>query len=229
MTFSLAYIPARGGSKSLVGKNKRLMHGRPLVSWSIHQAMSSSQINLVMVSSDDDEILEYAVQAGALPMLRATPLAGDDAQIEDAIIEEVSSFQRQPDEIVLLQPTSPLRYPWDIDRALEHFHQAHADSLLSMVEAPHKFLWGRDRDLQWKRPYYERPRRQDVPIGFQENGAIYVSTWGGLRANHSRLFGKIAAYVMTEEQGPEIDTEVDWVILSGLMEKYLLTEEIWST
>ena len=217
---SLAYIPARGGSKGIKGKNKREMHGMPLVEWSILQAKASS-VDSVVVSSDDDEILEIAMRNGVQAVRRAPHLATDNAQIDDAIIEEVQSFVPNPDEIVLLQPTSPLRRPYDIDRALEHFREAHADSLLSMTETDHKFQWERDRDLSWVQPYTTRPRRQDMPLGFRENGSIYVTRFPELVRHKSRVCGKIAAYTMEEFQGFEIDTETDWVIVEALMEKML--------
>ncbi len=214
---NVAYIPARGGSKGIKDKNKKLMCGRPLVMWSIIQALNAECVAQVLVSSDDEWILEYAVQAGATPIQRAAHLATDEAQIEDSIIAEV----RDAENVILLQPTSPLRRPYDIDRAFEHFKEAHADSLLSMVEEAHHFVWGRDRGLRWVPPYVVRPRRQDMKLGFRETGSIYISRLAGLVERRQRLFGKIAAYTMEEFQGYEVDTETDWVVVESLMEKML--------
>jgi len=224
----LAYIPARGGSKGVPGKNKRVLCGRPLVQWTIEQAEKTPGIDEILVSTDDREIMEICYDMAVRYSERPAEYAQDDSSIEDGLLwhmENAAMRGVMPDTIVLLQPTSPLRRPHDIGAALAHFEQTHADSLFSAVSTHSPFYWTRrssgDGTFQWVKPYGERSRRQMLGEVWQENGSIYVFNAKGFRDWQSRLFGKIVCYGMAEDSKYEIDTEDDFYVVERLMERML--------
>lgn len=227
MSHVVAIIPARKGSKGVPGKNKRLLCGKPLVSWTIEQALAANCVGEVFVSSDDGDILRIADQLGAVAMPRPEELSGDDVSTEAVMEYHLRRAGGRFDTVVLLQPTSPLRDPYDIDRALVHLEETGADSLLSVVDTHAPFYWTReevgDRELRWVRPYQirGRPRRQELRECWQENGSIYVCRVEGFLEHQDRLFGKIVVSGQAEDTKYEIDSEEDWVVVESLMERRL--------
>lgn len=224
MPQNLAIIPARGGSKGIPGKNIKLMAGKPLIAWSIEQAAQSKCIERVIVSTDSIEIAKIAKEWGAeVPFMRPADLATDQASTESCLLHAVSWLEReesyQPDNIVLLQATSPLRATGSIDAAMAQFESEKADSLLSVCPFWH-FLWEKKDTPLALYDYKKRPRRQDIAddkVKYKENGSIYITKKDALIQSCNRLSGKIALYVMDENEGFEIDTNIDWAIISALM------------
>jgi YrbI family 3-deoxy-D-manno-octulosonate 8-phosphate phosphatase len=196
----VAIIPARGGSKGIPRKNLVLFRGQPLVMWSIRQALAAESITEVVVSSDDAEILNLAERAGARAVRRPANLSSDDATTESALLHVLDSMAEQgeeePELVVVLQPTSPLREPSDIDGAVSYLRSCSADSLFSgtAVEA---MLWTLDEEGV-PRPFGHDPtsriRRQDLGQQFHEDGSIYVFRPGTLRAHGHRLGGDVVMY-----------------------------------
>lgn len=219
----LAIIPARGGSKGIPHKNVRELHGRPLIEWSILSARGAVRLGRVVVSTDSEQIAEVARHAGAeVPFRRPAQLALDTTPTEPVLIHALDELQLtgyQPDAVVLLQPTSPIRRPGSIDAAIALFETAGADSVVSVCEN-HHFFW-RNRDApEALYDYRNRPRRQDIPVAarwYRENGSIYVTHASILRRERNRLGGRIAMHVMSEEESWEIDTEADLRIVESLM------------
>ena len=216
---NLAFIPARKGSQGVPGKNTKELLGKPLIQWSIEQAQDARGVDEVWVSSDDPEVLAIARDCGAEPLLRPEEISGATAQIEEAITYHLEIDERRLsiDYILLLQPTSPNRTSIDIERALGHIRETDADSLVSMVATHSPFYWTRDRDLSWIKPYDERPRRQDIPEVFQENGNIYIFKRQGFRGD--RVYGKTVSYCMEPDTAHEIDTPLDWLIMEQIMKE----------
>lgn len=218
---SLAIIPARGGSKGVPGKNLRSLAGKPLVAWTIGQALAADAIDTVLVSTDDERIAAVARDHGAeVPFLRPAELATDEAPTEPVMAHALDWYGGQGrafDTIALLQPTSPLRLPGTVDAAFRHFAAEQADSLLGVVES-HHFYWRRD-PVEALYDYRNRPRRQDIAAAdrrYRETGSIYISSVEAFRRSGNRLSGSIALFLMEEVEGWEIDSETDFAVLEAL-------------
>ncbi|ADZ89905.1 cytidylyltransferase domain-containing protein [Marinomonas mediterranea] len=220
---NLVIIPARGGSKGIPRKNVRIIAGKPLIKWSIEHALDSGA-DRVLVSTDDDEIAEVALKSGAeVPFLRPSNISGDLATTESALIHALEWLEENenyvPDNVILLQATSPIRKKGAIDEAVSQMLEEGGDSLLSVSSFEH-FLW-RDKKLPIASyDFKSRPRRQDLDpdqLSFVENGSIYVTKLNVLMANKNRLGGKICLYVMDDVSKYEIDTQLDWVICESIL------------
>lgn len=219
----LAIIPARGGSKGIPGKNIKPLFGRPLIHWSIAQAVAAKSISRVLVSTDDPDIAKVAQEAGAeVPFLRPDKLASDTASTEPVLIHALDWLRDKegyvPDYVMLLQPTSPMRAKGSLDAAVRTLLDAGSDSLLSVVET-HHFHWQNPASPKALYDYRNRPRRQDIKPEdklYQETGSIYITRTEVLRSQSNRLGGKIVMYVTNQEDSFEIDTMVDWLILEQI-------------
>ena len=216
---TVAIIPARGGSKGLKNKNIYPVAEKPLLAWTILQALASTSIERVFVSTDDQDIAKVASEYGAELIMRPPELSGDKATSESAIQHALGiiehDFQLPLDIIVFLQATSPLRKSGDIDRAIEHFLRKKADSLISVTKADDLTLW-ETKEGAWNSvnfDYHNRGMRQDRPTQFIENGSIYIFTPETLITYGNRIGSKLAAYEMEFWQTWEIDTieEIDLI------------------
>ena len=212
-----ALILARGGSKGIPRKNIKPMNGVPLLVYNVKAALASGAFEKVVVSSDDDEILEIAVKAGAVAHKRSAESAKDTASSESGLFDYVDTVPELV-SCALVQCTSPLTTADDFRNGVMKFHQTGADSLVTVVRA-HRFLWSVKDGLATPQNYdpVKRPRRQDWNGELIENGAFYVFKTQALRDSGSRLSGKIAAFEMSEDTLAEIDTPTDWAIIEGLV------------
>ncbi|MEI6847097.1 MAG: acylneuraminate cytidylyltransferase family protein [Chlorobiaceae bacterium] len=225
---TVAIIPARGGSKGLSNKNIYPVAGKPLLAWTILQALASKSIERVFVSTDDTAIASVASEYGAEVIVRPIELAGDKASSESAILHSVGVIEQRYNlpikTIVFLQATSPLRLFGDIDQAVNLFRQEHADSLISVTKADDLTIW-ESKKGKWSSvnfDYRHRGMRQDRPAQFIENGSIYIFTPETLRTYNNRIGAKLTAYQMEFWQTWEIDTieEID------LIEYYLYKKNL---
>jgi CMP-N,N'-diacetyllegionaminic acid synthase len=219
---TIAIIPARGGSRRLPSKNLFPLRGRPLLAHSISQALSSDSVEQVYVSTEDTEIAAVADAYGAEVVPRPLELAGDRATSESALLHALDWRNERglpdPDLVVFLQATSPVRRPTDIDAAIERLERAGADSLLSACEDA-GLLWadsaGGPRSLNYD--FRARQREQDMPRQIRENGSIYVFRPQVLREHGNRLGGRIAVYEMDYWSSFQIDTHkhlelIEWIL-----------------
>ncbi|AOS83611.1 acylneuraminate cytidylyltransferase [Chlorobaculum limnaeum] len=214
-----AIIPARGGSKGLKNKNIHPVAGLPLLGWSVLQALDAEHVDKVFVTTDDAAIAAVARQFGAEVIDRPQEISGDKATSESALLHALEAiaarYGAEPETVVFLQATSPLRKPGDIDRAIELFRQEGADSLISVTRADDLTIW-EQRGGDWNSvnfDYRNRGMRQDRPSQFIENGSIYLFTPSVLREFGNRIGQKLSVYPMEFWQTWEIDTieEVDLV------------------
>ena len=215
----LCVIPVRGGSKGVPRKNVRMVAGRPLVAWTIEQALTAKSNLDVLVSTDDAEIADIARAAGAdVPFIRPEYLARDETPTEP-VVQHALDFRieqgRRPDAVLLLQATSPLRLPGTLDRAVEQFQATEVDSLVGVVpQAP--FLWRHGDEPTPEYDFTSRPRRQDLAIGdylYRETGSLYLTRTDVYQQLANRLGGRIGLFVMHEGEGVDIDSELDLTVV----------------
>lgn len=217
-----AFIPARGGSKRVPEKNLRRVGPYSLVEHAIRCAVDAD-VDSIVVSTDDERIAEQATQAGALVHDRLAHLAGDRAQIEDAVIDWLRERARYgdalegDDAVVILQPTSPLRRPETVRRCIEIMRGA-ADSVLTVsMDRKSPFRGDRCHDLGegvyraiWHRPDgWKRPRTQDVRMQPEENGCVYAVRVRHLLATHSRMGGREYVIPVDAVEAWDIDSPDD--------------------
>lgn len=219
----LAVIPARGGSKGIPKKNILNIAGKPLIAWTIEQALQCGHIERVHVSTDDPNIAEVARQYGAdVPYLRPEELAHDSSPTEPALMYALKWYEQAGqkfDAIVLLQPTSPLRLPSTLAHAIRAFENSGGQSLLGVCE-DHHFFWRNPFNPTALYDFQNRPRRQDIPLEerrYRENGSIYITSTTAFKQHVNRLCTPIHMYVMHEEEGWEIDSPADFVIVEALI------------
>ncbi len=217
----ISIIPARGGSRGVPRKNVRRLAGRPLIAHTVASSLRAGQVNRTFVSTDDDEIAGVARRYGAEVIRRPAALATDTAGSEDALVHALTFLEEtegyRPGLVVFLQATSPLRRSDDIDNAIATLRDRGADSLFSACPS-HGFYWQRrDRRLcSANYDYRNRPRRQDCPPEYIENGSIYVTRAEILKREHNRLGGRIAVYEMGQLESFQIDTEADFRLMEEL-------------
>ena len=206
----LAIIPARGGSKGVPRKNIRSVGGKPLIAHTILQAKQAAQVDRVIVSTDDAEIGQVASEYGAEVVQRPDELSSDTATSESALCHVLETIEEEPELVVFLQCTSPIREPNDIDNAIDTLRREQADSLLSVVET-HHWVWRIEngQPTSFNFDYTNRPRRQDRPAEFDENGSIYIFKPAVLHKYNNRLGGKMALYPMAPNSVIDIDTPDD--------------------
>ena len=221
---NIAIIPARAGSKGLPGKNTRLLCGKPLITWTIEAAKASHQLDHIFVSTDSDAIADIALSVGAeLPggALRPGELAQDDtAGIR--VVRHVIEQYGEPCNVLLLQPTSPLRTTTQINEALALFLRE-ADSNMSVVSMTES------KPLAWQGAIDERglwqrfdlqdtaSNRQYAHVHYVLNGAIYIATSQKL-IQSDFLTAPVRPYVMLPETSVDIDTLSDFYTAEALLQ-----------
>ena len=211
----LALITARGGSKGLARKNVLLAGGKPLVAWTVQAALNAKSVDRVVLSSDDDEIMAAALDAGCeVPFRRPAILANDHASSMDVVLHALSELPHY-DYVVLLQPTSPLRTSSDIDAAFRTMRDNDAPACVSVTEVEQSPYWmyhilddGRLRSILASLP--EISRRQDLPPVYALNGAIYIAKIEWLLRTRSFIGSETVAHKMPKDRSLDIDDAIDF-------------------
>jgi CMP-N,N'-diacetyllegionaminic acid synthase len=221
----IAVVPARGGSKSIPGKNIKPLLGRPLLAWSIDVARQVSEIDRIIVSTDDAEIASVGVAFGAEIYTRPAHLATDQALVIDALKDLLHRLESEgdvPEWLILLEPTCPLRSPDDVRKCLELVSGGQFDSVATFKDAdlnPHRawrlvdgipevFIPGA---VPWL-------PRQQLPKACQLNGAVYIFRASLLaEQTKSLLVGRLGAVMMPRERSQDIDDHLDFMIVEALM------------
>ena len=234
MIMNVAFIPVRGGSKSIPLKNIKEIHGRPLVYWTVAAACDCRSIDKVYVATDSKEIRlcvekfcsEDYKRFGKVNVVdRSAESASDTASTELAMIEFAKAHRF--DNIVLIQATSPMLTGADLDNGFNAFSVKDTDSVLSVVPQK-RFIWTLDNEGNATAQNYDvnnRPRRQDFEEYYVENGAFYITSRKDLLATGCRLSGNIRISLMSEDTYYEIDEPSDWTVTQALMEKREQKEE----
>lgn len=215
-----AFIPVRGGSKSIPLKNIKPMAGKPLVQWVIEAAQGCDAIERIVVSTDDERIEAIVNDLPGRPVeihRRSRESATDTAPSEQPLIE-YAEHHPEASNLILIQATSPLLRSHDLHRGIERFEIRGHDSLLSVVRQK-RFIW-QETD-GWAVPLNysvaDRPRRQEFDGLLVENGAFYITSRDSLLRSGCRLSGRIGLVEMPEETVHELDEPTDWIVVEGLL------------
>lgn len=225
---NVAFIPVRGGSKSIPLKNIREIAGKPLVYWTVKAANDCKDIDIVYVATDNNEISSVVSSFGMDKVKvigRSAENASDTASTESAMLEFAGSHEF--DNIVLIQATSPLLSSEDLSGGFSVFDRQDADSVLSVVRQK-RFQWTLDdRGLASPANYdtFRRPRRQEFDGFLVENGAFYITSKKLLIESGNRISGNIRVYEMDEAAYYEIDELGDWLIVEKLLQNKIEKEE----
>ena len=226
---TLGFIPARGNSKGIPKKNIRLLNGEPLISYTIKEAKKSG-INRLIVSTDSPEIAEISQTFGAeVPFLRPADLSQDGSVIEDALLDVLKKLNEiegyEPDVIVLLHPTSPLRKATHIDECIRLFKDNMVDSVVSVsepTEHPAEMVyWEDDGEIRFVSDLFFQERktqRQGFPPLFFVNGAVYVFKYKSLIRKKSRFGEQTLPYVMRQIDSIDIDSMDDFLIAEAILQ-----------
>lgn len=228
-----AFIPVRGGSKSIPLKNIKPVCGNPLVYWTVRAACGCKHIDKVYIATDNC-IIKETVEAfknesdlflKAEVISRSAESASDTASTEFAMLEFAERYEF--DNIVLIQATSPLLTSCDLERGFNVFYEKDTDSVISVVPQK-RFNWSIDEN-GFAKPnnydIYNRPRRQEFDGYFAENGAFYITSKTALVKSKNRISGKIRAVEMDEDTFFEIDEPSDLTIIEELMRKRGMDKE----
>ena len=220
----IAFIPVRGGSKSIPLKNIKLLAGKPLVCHVIDAALAATIIDKIVISTDSEDICSvirsvYTNNERIEIYNRSEENASDTASTESAMLEY--AFGKEFDHIILIQATSPLLTTAVLDDAIRHYFKNSAGGLLSVVRQK-RFIWYEGPDKNGHPQNYQilkRPRRQDFDGFLVENGAFYITSRKLLLENGCRISEPIFLWEMPEHTYFELDEPGDWTIIEGLYEQ----------
>ena len=219
----LALIPARGGSKGIPRKNIRPFCGKPLLQWSIDAALGSACVDQVVVSTDDPEIAQVARACGAeVPFLRPAELASDTASGVAPVLHALEHLPQVTD-VLLLQPTSPLRSSHDIEAIVVLRQQVACESAVSLTPSAKHPAWmyslSQDQRLKLLLQLDGAHCRQQLPPVYVLNGALYLATRALLLREQAFIAPDTVGYVMPAERSVDIDSPLDWQWAEFLMEQ----------
>jgi CMP-N-acetylneuraminic acid synthetase len=223
----IAFIGARSGSKGLIDYNINHLNGKPLIAWTIEAALTSSLIDLVVVSTDSKEYAEIANRFGAEVILRPAELSGDEASLMAALQHGYQKIQEKYgdfDVLVNLQPTSPLRTQQHIDEALNYYLQCSDDNnirVFSCFSIPAKYAWIMRSDqqgfahfidtIEQNKSDHARQKNKDVIL---PNGAIFILPTSDLTQFYN---GKCIPFIMSERDSIDIDSLEDFELAARIM------------
>lgn len=219
---TVAFIPVRGGSKSIPLKNIKLFCGKPLIYWTIKAAVETNEIDEVIVATDSVAI-KNVIESFSFRKVkiydRDKNNAQDSSSTESVVLEYLSKSNLSfTDNFVLIQATSPLLRNKDLSNGFKLLKKN--DSVLSCVRSK-RFFWN-EKGKALNYDYKNRPRRQNFDGYLMENGAFYINSVQNILENKNRISGKIGVSIMPEYTAVEIDEEEDWIIAESLMKKFIL-------
>lgn len=223
----IGVIPARGGSKGILGKNIKPIYGKPLIAWTIEVALASELIDEVIVSTDSLEIKEVAEQFGArVPYLRPDYLAEDTSTSMDVLMHALDHMENEEsktfDVLLMLEPTSPLREVKDIDHSLksliDHNWARSIAGVANVEGANPDFVIRLDEGMMRSKVNFVVKRRQDIEDYYFYEGTIYASYVTDLRERRNFYHNEALGYIVPKWKSFEIDDPIDFTIIEHLLE-----------
>ena len=222
---NIAFIPVRGGSKSIPLKNIKPINGKPLVYWTALSAQNAKCIDKLVIATDSSEIKSTVLNFGFSKLTvydRSVENASDTSSTESVMLEYIEKAELNDiDLFFLIQATSPMLKTEHIDGMYEAFTKNNCDSMFTGVREK-QFHWIEEGDIlkPINYDYKNRPRRQEFSGIIAENGACYINSVGNIKRDKCRLSGKISTYKLPSYTAYEIDEPEDWVIIEELMKKF---------
>ena len=226
----ICLIPARGGSKRIPGKNIKLLGVKPLISYTIDAAIESNIFDKIYISSDDNNIIEYAKSKNVLIDERPKKLAGDTTTQVQVINEFIKRKKLSLDtQIASLLPTCPFRTSQDIINAYEIFRKDISVPLIGVVayDFPIQLALSKKSKSNLMTPFfengYEKTRSQDIEKTWHPNGAIYISTVEQFLKNNTFFSSNMNTYEMDAIHSFDIDYPWQFEVAQQLL-KILINE-----
>ena len=215
----IAIITARGGSKRIPRKNIKEFCGKPILAYSIEAALQSKLFDVVMVSTDDEEIATIAKEYGAeVPFYRSEKTSNDFATTNDVLLEVLTEYEKRGqhfDICVCIYPTAPFVTAKKLKAAVEQLEQSNADSLIPVVAfsyPPQRALVVKEGRLVFKTPEYLDSRSQDLEPHYHDIGQFYAFRIAAFKVNKKLMVGNILPFVVSELEVQDIDNQTDWEI-----------------
>ena len=222
---NIAFIPVRGGSKSIPLKNIKPINGKPLVYWTAYAVQNAKCIDKIIIATDSEDIKNTVLgfNFNKLEVYDRNPEnASDTASTESVMLEYINKSDLKDDDLFfLIQATSPLLKSEHIDGMFNAFSKSNADSMFTGV-VEKQFKWGVNiNGKEGLNPvnydYRNRPRRQDFEGLIAETGACYINSVNNIKQYKCRLSGKISFYELPAYTSYELDEPVDWIIVEELL------------
>tara|TARA_B100000902_G_C27311399_1_gene918655 strand:+ start:1360 stop:2049 length:690 start_codon:yes stop_codon:yes gene_type:complete len=217
----IAVIPARGGSKGIKKKNIKKLCGKPLIEYTYETAKEVAEIDYLLVSTDDDEILKVALSAGVSVIKRPDELSTDEAKTETCLIHAIDFIEERDsvklDIVLVLEPTSPLRTKETIKRAIEMIDSGY-ESILAVKQTTENI--GFIKDGFFRTVIKDAPRRRQLRESFYiESSTIYASTVDFLKTTGSLTSDNWGALEVSAEEAQDINTEDDFNYINYLLNR----------
>lgn len=220
MNTQLALIPARGGSKRLPRKNILPFAGKPMIVWTIEAAQESGLFDRVIVTTDDNEIADIALQFGAEVLMRPLRISNDKASLIDVVHFAAEHIQTWPESICLLLGNCPLRGSEDIIDSAKLFHKINCPALLSVAKygwtPPFRALETREDGLHFMWAEWSHQKGQAYPDVVCPSGAVYWARTDKLKGSDTLYLPGIQGYPIAWERAIDIDTQEDFRLAEGL-------------
>lgn len=221
----LYVIPARGGSKGILKKNIKPLMGKPLICYSIDTARELTTDEHICISTDDDDIIKVVEEYGLkVPFKRPNYLATDTSSANEVLLHAITHYENKGlfyDVVVLLQPTSPLRTAAHIREALS-LYDASIDMIVSVKKSHSASVLCTENNNGFLEFCFNNSasRRQDMPLFYEYNGAIYIINIEKLKNKGLSRFSIKKKYLMDEIYSVDIDNSFDWSIAEMLLSIY---------
>lgn len=225
----LCTICVRGGSKGLRNKNIKNINGKPLVSYTINQAIRSKIFDNIAISSDSYKILNIAKKFGIKDLIkRPKNLAIDSAPkipvIKHCLLEMEKRYKKKYDLIVDLDATAPLRKIIDIKKAVNKMIKSKASNLFSVCESRSNPYFNAVEIVNNKIKLLKKSKkkiysRQSAPKVFDINASIYIWKRDYLKKYENLILKKTEVYIMPQERSLDVDTKLDFRIISSLIDR----------
>lgn len=216
---AIAIITARGGSKRIPGKNKKLFCGQPIILYSIKAAIESNCFCEVMVSTDSEEIARLAKEAGAVvPFMRSIEMADDFATTIDVVAEVLKNYAvmgKRFDFFCCIYPTAPFLSAKRLFEAMNLLKESDVDSVVPIVSysfPPQRSFYLENGFVKYQWPEYMWKRSQDLPTIYHDSGQFYCGRVESFQVQKKFIMERTLPIILNSLEVQDIDNEEDWIL-----------------